>query len=355
MPCLDAPELFDLLAGGEGPARAELDVHLDGCATCRALVVAYARVAEDDFSEDATVVAPWTPEGAATLPSGPPPIFASRLAPGDCLGRFRLEHVVGEGGMGVVWAARDRASERLVALKILKFDTRELVTRARREAAIASTLSHPNVLPVREVLAVEGSPPVLVMDLLEGESLDRVLARRGRFPAREAIAILLPLVAAVRAAHARGVLHRDLKPSNVFLAREPGAAEPVVMLLDFGLAKLLGAEVEELTRTGAIVGTPYYMAPEQLYGEKDVDRRADVWAIGAILYELVAGRRPLEGASYGQIVRAASRRAQKPLASVAPEVPPELAALVDQMLAHDREDRPELPVVHAALEAACGA
>jgi serine/threonine-protein kinase len=189
------------------------------------------------------------------------------------------------------------------------------------------------------------------MALLSGESLDRLLARRRTLSISETIAILLPLVAAVRAAHARGVLHRDLKPQNVFLALESEAAEPVVMLMDFGLAKVVGQDVETLTRTGAIVGTPHYMAPEQLYGERDIDRRADVWAIGAIAYECLTGRRPLEGGSYAQLVRNATRRALTPLAAQLPDAPPALAALVDGMLAHDRDDRPELAAVHAALDA----
>jgi serine/threonine-protein kinase len=123
------------------------------------------------------------------------------------------------------------------------------------------------------------------------------------------------------------------------------------MLLDFGLAKIVGEEVEVLTRTGAIVGTPHYMSPEQLYGEKDIDRRADVWALGAIAYECLSGKRPLEGSSYAQLVRSASRGEGKPLASLAPTVPAALAGIVDRMLARDRAGRPELAEVHAALDA----
>src|SRR6185312_15360307 len=138
-------------------------------------------------------------------------------------------------------------------------------------------------------------------------------------------------------------------PQNVFLARDDGdpRALPVVMLLDFGLAKLIGHDVEALTRTGAIVGTPHYMAPEQLFGERDVDARADVWAIGAIAYECLSGRRPLEGSSYAQLVRSATRRAHRSLGDVAPEVPAALASLVDRMLAYEREGRPALFEVHA--------
>jgi serine/threonine-protein kinase len=222
-----------------------------------------------------------------------------------------------------------------------------------REAHVASLVGHPNVVEVHAVLTPAGEPPILVMDLLEGESLDRVLSRRRKLPASEVVSILVPLVGAVRAAHLRGVLHRDLKPQNVFLARDDAEppAPPVVMLLDFGLAKLLGSDVETLTRTGAIVGTPHYMAPEQLFGERDVDARADVWAIGVIAYECLSGRRPLEGSSYAQLVRSATRGAHEPVARAAEGVSPALASLVDRMLAYEREDRPPLPEVHAALDA----
>ena len=354
MECLDASRLFEVFAGGalrDDRIELEVEAHLDGCETCRALVAAYARVTDDSEGD----VSPY----GETSPSDPPPAFTStstsastnRPAPGDVIaGRYRLEHIVGEGGMGVVWAARSLDGDRPVALKMLKVETPELTRRARREALVASLIGHPNIVEVKEVLRIDGAPPILVRDLLSGESLDRLLAREKKLPVAAAIRILLPLVAAVRAAHARGVLHRDLKPQNVFLARETEASEPVVLLLDFGLAKLIGQDVEVLTRTGAIVGTPHYMAPEQLYGEGDIDSRADVWAIGALAYECLTGRRPLDGTSYAQLVRSAGRDALRPTSELAPETPPALADLIDRMLAHDRAKRPDLGDVHASLD-----
>ena len=355
MECLDAPRLFELFAAEVPPGRRALfEHHLDGCDRCRALVAAYARVADESETDELAAISPF----ARTLPSDRPPTPTTpdrgpaRGSPGELVAqRYVLERVVGEGGMGVVWAARDLHTGRAVALKMLKVGTAELTRRALREAYVASAIGHPNVVSVYDILTPPGAPPVLVMALLAGESLDQVLVRRRALPGAELLGLLLPLVSAVRAAHARGVVHRDLKPQNVFLARDGEAAEPVVMLLDFGLARLLGEDVETLTRTGAIVGTPHYMAPEQLYGEPDIDRRADVWAIGALAYECLAGRRPLEGSSYAQLVRNASRRAQKPLAALLPDAPTALTALIDRMLAHDREARPELSLVHAALDA----
>ena len=344
MDCLDAGRLFELFnASSPAPMRDDVERHLDGCERCRQMVAAYARVADED--DTAAEISPYAPTLRSDRPAAGP-----RAATGDLIAqRYLLDRVVGEGGMGVVWAARDLRSNREVALKILKIESAELSARALREAEIAGVVGHPNVVPVHEIVSRPGAPPILVMALLVGESLDRALARRRTLPLAETLAVLLPLTSAVRAAHARGVLHRDLKPQNVFLARA-GDEPPIVMLMDFGLAKILGQEVETLTRTGAIVGTPHYMAPEQLYGERDIDRRADVWAIGAIACECLTGARPLEGASYAQLVRSAARRKIEPLAARLPEgAPRALGRIVDRMLAHDREDRPELSEVHAEL------
>ena len=334
-PCLDEERLFAL---GDTPAerRAEIDAHLDGCSDCRKLVTAFLRASEgiDDLR---------TPF-ARTLPSERPTASDDPLAGTLLGGRYLLDRIVGEGGISVVWAARDLHMGRDVALKILKAELPEFAGRAAREGALTKLLKHPNIVQIREVLKLSpNSPPILVMDLLIGEPLDRFLERRHFVGAREALTILLPLTDAVRAAHARGVLHRDLKPSNVFLARETPGAEPVTMLLDFGLAKLLhegsGNTLEALTRSGTLVGTPHYMAPEQLYGDGPIDLRADVWAVGAIAYECLTGRRPVEGKSYGQIVRNMTKNEISPIDAA--DVPPELARLVMRMLAHDRDLRPK--------------
>jgi serine/threonine-protein kinase len=352
MECLDGTRLFDLFAGAmPAEERDHVERHLDACDRCRSLVAAYARVADESETLHDPAPSPYAPTLPSERPSAASPERA-RGAPGDLIcARYLLERVVGEGGMGVVWAARDLVTERAVALKMLKIETPELARRAVREAQVTANVSHPNIVEVHEVLSRPNAPPILVMALLAGESLDRLLARRHTLSVAETVGLLLPLVGAVRAAHARGVLHRDLKPQNVFLAREDGAAEPVVMLMDFGLAKIVGQDVETLTRTGAIVGTPHYMAPEQLYGEADIDQRADVWAIGAVAYECLSGRRPIEGASYAQLVRNATRRSLTPLATLLPQAPSALTVLVDRMLAHERGERPALPLVHAELDA----
>jgi serine/threonine-protein kinase len=205
------------------------------------------------------------------------------------------------------------------------------------------------------VVPLADGSPALVMDLLEGRSLGaEITARGGKLDARTAVELLLPVVAAVRAAHAKGIVHRDLKPANVLLARDGEAAKPVVMLLDFGLAKLVAVDdeaAEKITRSGAVVGTPHYMAPEQLFGERGVDARADVWSIGAMAYECLSGRKPLDGKSYAQLVRSATKGSVRALAETAPEAPPALAAIVMAMLAFDPAARPTVAAVHAALDA----
>ncbi|MBK7397009.1 MAG: serine/threonine protein kinase [Myxococcales bacterium] len=193
--------------------------------------------------------------------------------------RYRLERVLGQGGMGVVWAARDLRSEERVALKFLKAGEggEAGIRRFVREARAAMALSHPNIVHVHTLTADRHGSPVMVMDLLEGESLATRLRRVRRLEVSTLAGILVQIVSAVGAAHAAGIVHRDLKPDNVFLVGEP----PSVRVLDFGIAKLTAREGDAaastaLTNTGAMLGTPFYMAPEQVFGERDLDHRADV-------------------------------------------------------------------------------
>jgi serine/threonine-protein kinase len=319
--------------------RADAERHLDACPECLEVLAMVA-----DGSPPSLALQPTEPDVTRHL-------HASRLAAGDLLAdRFRLERVVGEGGMGVVWAARDeRAAGAAVALKILKEVTAAEKKRFLREAEVMQSFDHPGILDVKEVVAV-GEDVLLVMDLLQGESLGARLGRVGRLEVGEAIAILLPLLDATIAAHARGVVHRDLKPENVFLC-----ADGRVVLLDFGMAKLTAsfdlAMSGWMTESGLILGTPHYMAPEQIYGERDVDARADVWALGVVTYECLSGERPVSGKSFGQIVRALQRREIVDLALRIPAMPAPLLSLVRRMLSHEREDRPSLDEVRAALVA----
>jgi serine/threonine-protein kinase len=261
-------------------------------------------------------------------------------------GRYRLARRVGEGGMGIVWAAMHVITRKSVALKILKVTGKEHVQRFLREARIAGALRHPNVVEVYDILQLSDGAPVMVMDLLTGESLADRLERQGPLPLHELAAILASVASAVRSAHALGIIHRDLKPENIFLsASEANKSGVSIKVLDFGIAKLTAREGEAaktagLTSTGAVMGTPYYMAPEQVFGEKTIDSRADVWAMGCIIYECLAGHRPIAGDNFGQIFKAIATGEITPLERVAPGVPPDVASLVSRMLSRDREKRP---------------
>lgn len=257
------------------------------------------------------------------------------------VGRYRLVKLLGEGGMGAVWEATHLVTQKPVALKFLKAQG-DLALRQRfyREARAASAVRHKNVVAIHDVVELDDGL-FMVMDRLQGESLESLLERERRLSLQRTCQIVGPVVDAVRAAHAAGVVHRDLKPANVFLARIDGADE--VRVLDFGIAKIIGAEAPvegKLTTTGAVMGTPFYMAPEQMWGER-VDARADVWALGVVLYECLAGRRPIEGENIGQLLKAIANQSIVPLGEVDPRLPAALVDVVGQMLQTDRTQRLE--------------
>jgi serine/threonine-protein kinase len=346
MPCLDENVLAALVEGRiDATTRSDVEAHVDVCVACRETVAGIASLtgAVDD-----------TPELAVTeMARTPPPSMRPErtFAVGQVIAqRFRLERIVGEGGLGVVWAATHLFTRKVVALKILKVLDPEHARRFLREARVSGTVSHPNIVDVHDIMQLESDavgpgPLVMVMDLLEGESLDRALARRGKLPLGELVALLVPLVSAASAAHAHGIVHRDLKPQNVFLVSSKDGSPPRVMLLDFGLAKLTATEGDAaatgaLTAKNAVLGTPHYMAPEQIWGEPDIDVRADVWSLAVIVYECLAGQRPVEGRSFGQIFKNLTTREIVPLRTLAPEIPSELASLVDRSLSLDRDARP---------------
>jgi tRNA A-37 threonylcarbamoyl transferase component Bud32 len=259
-------------------------------------------------------------------------------------GRYRLERILGEGGMGVVWAATHVLTRKRVALKLVKraasVDQR---TRLLREARASCAVRHPHVREVYDVLETDDGAPVMVMEYLAGESLAERIGREGKLALPEAAALLLPVVSAVGAAHALGIVHRDLKPENIFLDEGPPAR---VKVLDFGIAKLTAregaaAETAALTASGTLLGTPYYMSPEQAFGERDVDHRTDVWALGLILYRCLSGVLPTQADNVGQVFKSIVARPIRPLAEAAPDLPSDVATLVDRMLSRGRRHRPD--------------
>jgi serine/threonine-protein kinase len=259
-------------------------------------------------------------------------------------GRYSLHRQVGEGGMGSVWKAEDDDGG-VVALKFVheaRASSAKLRRRLIREAKGACTVIHPCVVQVHDILELEDGAPVMVMEFLDGESLAQRLDRDGDIPLKELAPLMQQVVSAVGAAHALGVIHRDLKPENIFLAKSAdGTITPKI--LDFGIAKLTSPEPSqnstELTKTGTMMGTPCYMAPEQVYGERDVDARADVWALGLIIYRALSGLLPTKADNVGQVMKIITVRGIWPLSQAVADVPDDVAELVDRMLRRERDER----------------
>ncbi len=256
-------------------------------------------------------------------------------------GRFRLDRALGSGGMGEVWAATHTMTRKTWALKFLhkgSESSHRSSERLVREARAASAVHHPGVVPIVDVVDHEGAP-VLVMELLNGESLRTRLERESQMSEAETLLVVEPILEMLEAAHAAGVVHRDLKPDNVFLTIDA----PHTRLLDFGVAKLMPTEdasTRDLTESGAMLGTPYYMAPEQAFGERDVDGRADLWALGVLTFECLTGERPTQGENLGQVMRILATGVLPKLASRAPDVSRRLGHVVDSLLEVDRDKRP---------------
>lgn len=256
------------------------------------------------------------------------------------IGHYEIRSKLGEGGMGVVWAAHDDRLHREVAIKTISAERQSEEAKARfwREARAAASVNHPNVCQLYEI-GEDQDRLFLVMELLQGEALDARM-RRGPFPVAETISIGLGILAALEALHERGILHRDLKPSNVFLTRHG------VKLLDFGLARAFSADpgafdrgsTQDLTRTGLVVGTPRYMSPEQVTGEP-VDGRSDLFAVGAILFEMLAGRPPFSGRNVVEQLHATLHE-QPPALTGSPGVAA-IDRVIRRALAKDPLDRPQ--------------
>jgi serine/threonine-protein kinase len=244
--------------------------------------------------------------------------------------RYLLDELLGEGGSGSVWAARARGGGS-VALKFLHQQSAlHEAPRLQREASALSWLSHPNIVRTFELLLDPAGRPVLVMELLRGRPLSAELLR-GPLGTRQLCGLAAPVADALLQAHAHGVVHRDLKPSNLFLSDDGR-----LIILDFGHAKLTSALGDiTLTASGDILGTPSYMAPEQLEGARSIDGRADVWALGAVLYECLTGRRFIPHRTLGQVMRSILMSDFVLLGELDLPLPPRLVGLVDRMLEVD--------------------
>jgi len=254
-------------------------------------------------------------------------LTATLYEPGYLIaGKYELEAQLGQGGMGVVWRARNVALDSLVALKVLRAskDKALLQGRLMQEARAAAKLRHPAIVKVFDVGQTEAGDPFIVMELLQGDSLGKILEADGRLPAVQVVRSLLPIVDALWLAHTKGIVHRDLKPDNVFIVQHDGSIQPT--LVDFGIAKLQDADIQShLTQAGDVLGSPDYMSPEQARGQDDVGHLSDIWSICVVLYEAIVGRTPFQGNNYNALLRQ--------IVEETPPSPRELAAADDELSA----------------------
>ena len=257
--------------------------------------------------------------------------------------KYKLVRLIGEGGMGSVWEAEHTRISRRVAVKVMHStgqESQEVLSRFFLEAQSASAIGHPNIIEIFDVGVEEDGTAFMVMELLNGVSLEGLLLDRGSLPPARVVAIILQVLSALHAAHAKGIIHRDMKPDNIFLSVDTRMREDI-KLLDFGVAKILAADTEtlKLTKPGTVLGTPYYLSPEQARGGKDIDARIDIWATGVVMYEMLSGRMPFDGDNYNEVIGNVLMNEAPPLLDVAPEVPFELAKVVVKAMAKDRDKR----------------
>ena len=245
-------------------------------------------------------------------------------------GKYKIEKVLGEGGMGVVVAARHVDLDQRVAIKFLlphALADEGVVARFAREARAAAKIQSPHAAKVMDVGKLEDGSPYMVMEYLEGEDLEGRVQRERTLPITEAVSIMLQACEAMAEAHAAGIVHRDLKPANLFLARTPGR-KSVVKVLDFGISKVTRDGGRAVTQTASLLGTPYYMSPEQLASAKTVDARSDIWTIGVILYELIGGVVPFIADTMPGVVAMILQNKPTPLRELRADCPEELAAVI---------------------------
>jgi len=259
-------------------------------------------------------------------------------------GKFRIERVLGQGGMGVVVAATHLQLDERVALKFLLPDALanpEAVERFAREARAAVKIKSEHVARVSDVGTLESGSPYMVMEYLHGEDLAAWVRRAGAMAVPEAIEFLLQACEAIAEAHALGIVHRDLKPANLFVTRRVDGSF-CIKVLDFGISKLTvpGAAPElGMTKTHTVMGSPLYMSPEQMSSSRNVDMRSDIWALGVILYESLTGRVPFEAETMPQLCGMILQDPPRPIQELRPDLPPVLQQVILRCLEKNRERR----------------
>jgi serine/threonine protein kinase len=258
--------------------------------------------------------------------------------------KFKLIRLLGAGGMGAVYEAEDMLLKRCVALKLMKPEVarnRQMAERFIREGRAANALDHPNIVRVHDLaMDDEGGTLFIVQELLSGESLAERLDRDGRVGVADSVVILDSVLDALAYAHELGIVHRDIKPDNVFLHRAPDGTM-VPKIIDFGISKVTSAQQEGLakTQTGTALGTPYYMSPEQIRGDSNIDHRADLWSAGVMAFEMMSGQRPFNGENYNMLIINIITNPAPDAHAVDPSIPLAVSEVIKQSLMMDRDHR----------------
>jgi serine/threonine-protein kinase len=268
-------------------------------------------------------------------------------------GQYQIDSMLGKGGMGAVYRARHILLGDRVAIKVLPPEVRnnaEWLRRFRREGQAARRFRHPNSVTVYDLRTASDGVIYMVMEYVEGHTLDAEIRQRGRLTHSEAFALLEPIMSVLNTAHEMGVVHRDLKPENIMIGKAGTNGEPVIKLLDLGIAKMReiaesdGGDATKLTVAGQVLGTPYYMSPEQWGeiprdGSSEIDGRADIYSLGLVFYEMIAGRRPYSGKTLQELRREHLQVTPQPLNQIVADVPSGFSDVIARSIAKDRGDR----------------
>lgn len=251
----------------------------------------------------------------------------------ETIGRYEIRGVLGQGAMGLVYKAYDPRLQRYAAIKVMSMGdhqvSEEHLARFFHEARSAAKLNHPNIVSIYDL--EDDDPPYIAMECLEGDDLKGLIEKGSFIPFERKLGYVIEVCEALHYAHQNEIVHRDIKPGNMFIT-----VEGSLKIVDFGLARLTSSEV---TRSGVIVGSPYYMSPEQVKGLSDIDGRSDLFSVGVVLYELVAGRRPFEGDNPTSVCFQIVSETHEPIIELLPGCSPELGKIVDRALAKDRDNR----------------